>query len=110
MGCSQNSLTSGIGDPFREYPQVKRGSTHSSSEAIVGGPRGRLARVLRVSGELCIRGRNRTDELEPGAEFRDAVSAQNPAGAAVIRAGNYTTSGDITPRRTSHIVSYGERD
>lgn len=34
MGCSQNSLTSRNPPHFGEYPQVKRGSTHSRSEAL----------------------------------------------------------------------------
>jgi hypothetical protein len=34
VGCSQNSLTTRNGRLFREYPQVKRGSTHSRSGAI----------------------------------------------------------------------------
>ena len=38
VGCSQNSLTTRNGVPLGEYPQVKRGSTHSrSGEHIPSG-------------------------------------------------------------------------
>ena len=34
VGCSQNSLTWANAEPVRECPQVKRGCTHSRSEAV----------------------------------------------------------------------------
>jgi len=39
VGCSQNSLTTRFAASFAKYPQVKRGSTHSRSEALFGVPR-----------------------------------------------------------------------
>ncbi len=39
VGCSQNSLTWANATPVRECPQVKRGCTHSRSEAVSVGDR-----------------------------------------------------------------------
>src|SRR5207247_7169279 len=36
VGCSQNSLTCENATLVQECPQVKRGSTHSKSEALIG--------------------------------------------------------------------------
>jgi hypothetical protein len=40
VGCSQNPLTTRFLVPSADYPQVKRGSTHSRSESVSAARRG----------------------------------------------------------------------
>jgi hypothetical protein len=86
VGCSQNSLTTRNGRCLEEYPQAKRGSTHSRSD-FFGHAESHAARIAnQVTGGEVVVSSLVHDLLAPTGEFEFGRAARRRAQGHLGRA------------------------